>query len=168
MRRWMLPIVAVALLVPAAIADDSSDSTPRPASSLTKKKKPEAKQAKVVRVVVLEEAQPVPADPSAAPAPAPAPSVGTPGVIITGPVTIAPAEAACNAGGSSDGSKAARHHGLFAKKPRHSEDCVGCGSFCYEMWYAFSSCRSFFGEGPYAPRYPESCPTCDFGCKHKK
>lgn len=169
MRRWMLPIVAVALLGPAAIADDSSDSTPRPTFPLIRKKKPAAKPAqpaqpiqgaKVIRVVVLEEAQPTPAGPSAATAPAAAP----PAVIEPAPVApLARIDSGCD-----DGSNVVRSKGLFAKKKLHSENCAGCGSFYYEMWYAFSSCRSFFSEGPYRPRYPDNCPSCGFGCKHNK
>jgi hypothetical protein len=170
MRRWLLPIVAVALLVPAVIADDSSDSPQRQTLHLFKRKPAaQPQQGKVIRVVVLEEAQPQPAGPSApaaaAPAPAPAPVVGTPAIIISDPA-IAGVDAGCG-----DGSQAAakRHKGLFSKKPSHSENCVGCGGFCYDMWFAFSSCRSFFGEGRHAPRYPDDCPTCDHGiCKHKK
>lgn len=161
MRRWMLSFVAVALLVPAAIADDSSDSTPRPTFPLIKKKKA-APQQKVIRFIVMEEAQPMPAGPSPAPAiasPAPAP---VPGIMVA-PLT--PIDTGCD-----DGSQVVRPKGLFHKSNRHSENCAGCGGFCYDMWFGFSSCASFFMEGKYRPSYPDNCPECSHGyCKkHKK
>ncbi len=161
MRRWILSLVAVALLVPAAIADDSSDSAPRPTFPLIQKKKT-APQQKVIRYIVMEEAQPMPAGPSPAPAIAPPAAAAAPGVLVA-PLT--PIDTGCD-----DGSTVVRRKGLFHKSNRHSENCAGCGSFRYNMWFGFSSCASFFMEGKYRPSYPDDCPGCEHGIcsKHKK
>jgi hypothetical protein len=130
MNRWMLSTAIVALFGAMAVADDRTS----------------AKPAKVIRVLVLEDAQPLPAGPSSAP-------TVVPGVIVD-ESAIAGASTACH----SDTQKKKHLAKLFKK-----EDCEGCGSLRYYSWFAWSSCRSFFNEGPYAPRYPGKCPGC---CPH--
>ena len=143
MSRWIYSAIAIALLGSAAVADDAADSTSRTRA----KSPPTAKQptTQIIRVVVVhEEAQPAPAGPSSTPA-------ATLPAAVAGAVVADPqAATAC-----SDATATKRHLGTRRPKP----DCPGCTSLRYEAWFGFSSCRSFFGEGPYAPRYPD-CPSC--------
>jgi len=44
------------------------------------------------------------------------------------------------------------------EKPRKSLQCDGCSSFRCELRFFWGSCRSFFNEGPFNPRYPDHCP----------
>ncbi len=132
MRRWMLSTAIVALFGVMASAED----------------RPAAKPAKVIRVLVLEDAQPSPAGPSA---------VAAVPAIVVDESAIVGATKECNTD--------ARNKKHFTKLSHafRKEDCEGCGSLRYYTWFGFSSCRSFFNEGPYAPRYPDKCPGC---CPH--
>jgi hypothetical protein len=133
MSRWMLSTAIAAVFGVMAVAED----------------RPSAKPAKVIRVLVLEDAQPSPAGPSSAP-------VVVPGIVVDGSASIAVTNN-CAADDNSKKRSSKWHH------PFKREDCEGCGSLRYYLWFDFSSCRSFFNEGPYAPRYPDKCPNC---CPH--
>ena len=149
MRRWMLSLVAVALLVPAAFADDSSDSAPRPTFPLIRRKKL-APQQKVIRYIVMEEAQPMPAGPSPAPAIAP-PAAGA-GVLV---VPVTPIDTGCD-----DGSTVVRPKGLFHKANRHSENCAGCGASVTICGSASAPAPRSSWKASTDRSYPDDCPDC--------
>src|SRR5262245_2609302 len=112
MSRWMLSTTLTFLFGVAALAED----------------RPQAKPAKVIRVLVLEDGQPLPAGPSAA--------VAVPGIVVDD--SAIGASASCQGSDGKSKKQFKKLSGVFKK-----EDCEGCGSLRYYSWFAWSSCRSF-------------------------
>lgn len=46
------------------------------------------------------------------------------------------------------------------RRYRTPPQCESCQPLSYNLWFAFSSCESFFGLGSYAPSWPDGCPNC--------
>jgi hypothetical protein len=134
MSRLLLSTAIVALFGVMAHAEDRQS----------------AKNAKVIRVLVLEDAQPLPAGPSVTPVVPPVP--GSPPVIVD-------AQAIGDASACGNDAKCKKRTSKVFNGSK-KQDCEGCGSLRYDTWFIFSSCSNFFGEGRYAPRYPDNCPGC--------
>jgi hypothetical protein len=46
----------------------------------------------------------------------------------------------------------------LAMQPRHTGNCLGCGTFWTESRFVWGSCRAFFGEGRYVLPPKRCCP----------
>ena len=143
MARWMFATISLALIGSLAQADDGS------LYGRVTKTKSRQNGDQVIRVVTAD-AQPLPAVP-AAPAAIPA-TTGTPYVAVSGTSDCVDRIVSRAA---DDGCPPRRT--CFSRRP---QQCEGCSSLRYDLWFGLGPCRSFFGEGPYAPKWPDNCPTC--------
>jgi hypothetical protein len=149
-------VFAAAVIFTGALASMAEEPTKR--GRVTSTRQVAAARTSGNVILVMQQA-PADTPPQAAASATPSGPI----MISDGPPGTAPV-VNCSDPASCSGDSGSCKSGFLTKicpklnRPKTPVDPLVCGTFCSHWRFALGSCRAFFEDGRYEPKYPGNCP----------